>query len=60
MGGSFGIEHYALSNTIGEVKLSNILATHCDVVASGCPACMMQLSHLLSKSKVQHYRKASH
>lgn len=51
MGGSFGIEHYELSNRIGNAKLTDILATNCDIVASGCPACMMQLSHILSKSQ---------
>jgi glycolate oxidase iron-sulfur subunit len=51
MGGSFGIEHYELSNRIGNAKLDDILATDCDIVASGCPACMMQLSHVLSKSR---------
>jgi glycolate oxidase iron-sulfur subunit len=50
MGGSFGIEHYDLSNRIGQTKLANILATNCHTVASGCPACMMQLAHLLSAS----------
>lgn len=51
MGGSFGIEQYELSNQIGQSKLANILATNCHTVASGCPACMMQLAHLLSKAK---------
>ena len=50
MGGSFGVEHFEISDKIGDAKLANILATNCDVVSSGCPACMLQLVHLLSKT----------
>ena len=48
MGGSFGMEHVDLSFGIGEKKRSNIADTQCDIVAAGCPACILQLSRLLS------------
>jgi len=50
MGGSFNIEHYDLSHRIGNRKLENIRTAGCQVVATGCPACMIQLSDMLSKS----------
>lgn len=43
MGGSFGIHYPELSRTIGEKKGSDIAATGARIVATGCPACMMQL-----------------
>lgn len=50
MGGSFNLSHYDLSGKIGNRKIEAITATHCRTVATGCPACMMQLADLLSKS----------
>lgn len=50
MGGSFNIEHYDLSRQIGEQKRDSIAATGCRTVATGCPACMMQLADALSKA----------
>ena len=48
MGGGFGITHYDMSKKIGASKKQNILATGCRVVATTCPACMLQLSGLLA------------
>ena len=50
MGGSFNLAHYELSGRIGSRKRDSILATRCRTVATGCPACMIQISDLLSKS----------
>jgi glycolate oxidase iron-sulfur subunit len=50
MGGSFNVLHYSLSADIGRQKVENVAATGCSTVATGCPACMMQLSDFLSKS----------
>lgn len=50
MGGSFNLQHYALSGRIGERKRDNILSTGCATVATGCPACMLQMSDVLSKA----------
>ncbi|MFO7717180.1 MAG: (Fe-S)-binding protein [Desulfohalobium sp.] len=53
MGGSFNIQHYDLSEQIGGHKRDSILATEAQVLATGCPACMMQISDLLSHSDAQ-------
>jgi glycolate oxidase iron-sulfur subunit len=48
MGGSFNLEHYGLSARIGRLKRDHIVSTGCSVVATGCPACMLQISDMLS------------
>lgn len=48
-GGSFNLQHYDLSKDIGTRKRDNIVATKADVVATSCPACMLQLSDMLSR-----------
>lgn len=49
MGGSFNLQHYELSGRIGQRKREQIRATGCQVVATGCPACMLQISDALSR-----------
>ncbi len=49
MGGSFNLKHYELSSKIGMKKAKNIMDTKAPVVATSCPACMMQLSDMLAK-----------
>lgn len=51
MGGSFNLFHYDISTKIGMLKQKNIAATNCSIVASGCPACIMQISDMLAKAK---------
>ncbi len=51
MGGSFNLYHYDISSKIGNIKKENIEATHCHTIATSCPACMMQISDMLSKGK---------
>jgi glycolate oxidase iron-sulfur subunit len=51
MGGSFNLQYYEISSEIGRQKRNNIKASGCDVVATGCPACMLQISDVLSRSK---------
>jgi glycolate oxidase iron-sulfur subunit len=51
MGGSFNITHYDISKNIGKLKKENIEKTGCDIVATSCPACMMQLFDMISFSK---------
>ncbi len=59
MGGSFNLQYYDLSSRIGSKKQTNISSTSASVVATGCPACMMQIADMLSKAKnsisVKHY-----
>jgi glycolate oxidase iron-sulfur subunit len=49
-GGSFNVQHYDLSAAIGKHKRDNIVQSGCSVVATSCPACMLQISDMLSKS----------
>ncbi len=51
MGGSFSLKHYDMSVKIGAQKASDIIATGASVVATGCPACMIQLKDLLAQAK---------
>ncbi|WP_291465471.1 (Fe-S)-binding protein [Desulfobacula sp.] len=50
MGGSFNLFYYDISSKIGKLKQDNITDTNCSIVASGCPACIMQISDMLSKA----------
>jgi glycolate oxidase iron-sulfur subunit len=50
LGGTFGLTHYDMSTTIGKRKQDNIKASGCSTVATACPACMIQISDMLSKS----------
>lgn len=51
MGGSFNLEHYELSEKIGAKKRDSILQSGAGTVATGCPACMLQIIDLLSHAK---------
>jgi len=50
MGGSFNLQYYGISSTIGRQKRDNIVATGCSSVATGCPACMLQIADALSRA----------
>ncbi|MGD9975700.1 MAG: (Fe-S)-binding protein [Desulfatirhabdiaceae bacterium] len=50
MGGSFNLQYYEISAKIGDHKRQNIIDTGCRTVATGCPACMMQISDRLSRA----------
>lgn len=52
MGGSFNIYHYGISSEIGQIKRKNIADTNCTTVATGCPACMVQISDMLAKKSL--------
>lgn len=49
-GGSFTLTHANLSTKIGQQKRDNIKNSGAQVVATGCPACMMQISDMLSRN----------
>ncbi|WP_300670773.1 (Fe-S)-binding protein [Desulfoluna sp.] len=49
-GGSFNLQHYDTSSRIGSRKRDNIIASGADVVTTGCPACMMQMTDMLSQA----------
>ncbi|MGB7913282.1 MAG: (Fe-S)-binding protein [Desulfobaccales bacterium] len=50
MGGSFNLQHYEISASIGRRKRDHVLESGCAVVATGCPACMLQLTDMLSQA----------
>jgi glycolate oxidase iron-sulfur subunit len=50
MGGSFNLQYYEISSNIGRLKLESITASGCSTVATGCPACMLQISDMISRS----------
>jgi glycolate oxidase iron-sulfur subunit len=49
-GGSFNLFHYDLSKEIGQRKRNNVVNSGAQVVAAGCPACMMQLTDMLAQN----------
>jgi glycolate oxidase iron-sulfur subunit len=58
MGGAFNLQYYEISAAIGKRKRDHIVASECSVIATGCPACMIQISDMLSQStdaiKIRH------
>ena len=48
-GGSFNLQHYDVSARIGGRKAENIIASGAETVATGCPACMLQITDMLSQ-----------
>lgn len=49
-GGSFNLQYYELSKAIGQRKRDSIAGSGCSIVATSCPACMLQISDILSQS----------
>ncbi len=49
LGGSFNLKHYNISVEIGMRKRDNIITSGAEVVATGCPACMIQMKDMLAK-----------
>jgi glycolate oxidase iron-sulfur subunit len=50
MGGSFNLQYHDISANIGKLKRKQIADTGAAAVATGCPACMMQISDMLSRA----------
>jgi glycolate oxidase iron-sulfur subunit len=48
--GGFNLKHYDLSLEIGKRKADSIKHTGADVVATGCPACQMQIMDVLNRA----------
>lgn len=53
LGGSFNLQHYDLSAQIGKEKVKNISKAKASVVATSCPACMLQLTDQLSQQNIK-------
>ena len=49
-GGSFNLQHYETLAAIGVRKRHNIAKFHCRVIATGCPACLLQITDMLSQT----------
>ena len=49
-GGSFNLQHYGISASIGKRKRDSIVRSGCSTVATSCPACMLQISDMLSQA----------
>jgi glycolate oxidase iron-sulfur subunit len=49
-GGSFNLQYYDLSSAIGKHKRDTIAASGASVVATSCPACMLQIADMLSQA----------
>lgn len=58
LGGGLSITNYELSSEIGKIKAESVKASGADVVATGCPGCMVQLRDSLHRigvdAKVKH------
>lgn len=50
-GGSFNIAHYDVSKKIGTRKADNIMASGARTAATSCPACMIQITDMLSQKE---------
>ncbi len=48
-GGSFNLFHYDISAKIGQRKRQHVVDSGAEIVATACPACMMQLEDMLSQ-----------
>lgn len=47
--GSFGMTHYELSQRILDRKLNNAASVNAAIIATGCPACRMQINHGIAR-----------
>ncbi len=47
--GSYALTHYNLSRKVLDRKMDNLKKTEADVLATSCPACMIQLSYGIRK-----------
>ncbi len=48
-GGSFTLAHYEMSRKIGARKADNIIEAEAQVASTSCPACMLQMTDMLSQ-----------
>jgi len=53
MAGSFSVYHYDVSKEIADKKAQAIDESHADIVATGCPGCMIQIDDAMHRSKMK-------
>lgn len=51
-GGTFSITHPELSQVVAEIKMNCVCESGAEIVATGCPACVMQLRDSLAHRKM--------
>ena len=52
-GGSFNLVHYDVSKKIGTEKATNIINSGADIASTACPACMLQITDMLSQANAR-------
>ena len=53
LGGTFSVYHYDTSKQIGAAKLEGIRESKADLVATGCPGCIMQLQDTINHGNLK-------
>jgi glycolate oxidase iron-sulfur subunit len=53
LGGTFSVYHYNTSKNIGAIKLSGIEESGAELVATGCPGCIMQLQDIINHGNLK-------
>ncbi len=53
LGGTFSVYHYDTSKQIGAAKLAGIRESKADLVATGCPGCIMQLQDIINHGNLK-------
>ena len=48
--GAFSIYHPDLSRKVGVRKAANIVGTAAEIIATGCPVCVIQLREMLARA----------
>ncbi|MBP3730537.1 MAG: (Fe-S)-binding protein [Mailhella sp.] len=51
-GGTYGVTHWEISRGILDRKIRNIVSSEASVVATGCPACILQIESGLARNKL--------
>ena len=50
LGGTFTAAHPELSRSIGDRKVAGIQASGAEMIASGCPGCILQLQDIVDRA----------
>lgn len=58
LGGALALFHPEISEQIGKTKIESIIQTKADIVATGCPGCIMFIKEMLRRSGI--YKEVLH
>ena len=53
LGGTFSVHHYDTSKEIGAIKSEGIRESGAELVATGCPGCIMQLQDMINHAELK-------